>query len=164
MSTLSQADANTLTGALSLTQPDPKAGSPSGAAQAGSGQTVSGQGGATQGGGTGLRPSVLQLSIRDKAALYSAYMSHIARGGLFVPTPRAARLGDDVFAIVSLPDDPAKLPIPGKVCWITPSGVPGRPQGIGIQFAANDAGEQARLRIEKILGSALSSDRPTSTL
>ncbi len=159
MSTISQAGATTLTGAISMTQPDPKTVGPTGQSQA-----AAGQGSAAQGGASGLRPSVLQLSIRDKAALYSAYMSHIARGGLFVPTPRAARLGDDVFAIVSLPDDPAKLPIPGKVCWITPSGVPGRPQGIGIQFAANDAGEQARLRIEKILGSALGSDRPTSTL
>lgn len=159
MSTISQAGATTLTGAISMTQPDPKTVGSSGPSQA-----AAGQGSAAQGGASGLRPSVLQLSIRDKAALYSAYMSHIARGGLFVPTPRAARLGDDVFAIVSLPDDPAKLPIPGKVCWITPSGVPGRPQGIGIQFAANDAGDQARLRIEKILGSSLGSDRPTSTL
>ncbi len=160
MSTISQASGTTLTGAVTMTQPDPKGtAGPASPAQAGAAQ-----GGAGQGGTSGLRPSVLQLSIRDKAALYSAYMGHIARGGLFVPTPRTARLGDDVFAIVSLPDDPAKLPIPGKVCWITPSGVPGRPQGIGIQFAANDAGTQARLRIEKILGSALASDRPTSTL
>lgn len=112
----------------------------------------------------GLRPSVLQLAIRDKAALHAAYMSFVHGGGLFVPTARAAQLGDDVFAIVSLPDDPAKLPVPGKVCWVTPAGVPGRQQGIGMRFATNEAGEQARSRIEKLLSGSLSSTRPTHTL
>ena len=112
----------------------------------------------------GLRPSVLQLAIRDKAALHAAYMGFINGGGLFVPTTRSAQLGDDVFAIVSLLDDPAKLPIPGKVCWITPAGVPGRQQGIGMRFAANEAGEQARVRIEKLLTGSLGSTRPTHTI
>jgi type IV pilus assembly protein PilZ len=112
----------------------------------------------------GLRPSVLQLAIRDKGALHAAYMSFVQGGGLFVPTTRAAQIGDDVFAIVSLLDDPAKLPIPGKVCWITPAGVPGRQQGIGMRFAANEAGEQARLRIEKLLSGSLASTRPTHTI
>jgi type IV pilus assembly protein PilZ len=112
----------------------------------------------------GLRPSILQLAIRDKAALHAAYMGFVDGGGLFVPTSRAAQLGDDVFAIVSLPDDPAKLPVPGKVCWITPAGVPGRQQGIGMRFATNEAGEQARSRIEKLLSGSLSSTRPTHTL
>jgi type IV pilus assembly protein PilZ len=112
----------------------------------------------------GLRPSILQLAIRDKAALHAAYMGFIDGGGLFVPTNRAAQLGDDVFAIVSLPDDQARLPIPGKVCWITPAGVPGRQQGIGMRFANNEAGEQARMRIEKLLTGSLTSTRPTHTL
>jgi type IV pilus assembly protein PilZ len=112
----------------------------------------------------GLRPSVLQLAIRDKAALYSAYMGFVEGGGLFVPTTRPAQLGDDVFAIVALPDDSAKLPVPGKVCWVTPAGVPGRQQGIGMRFAANEAGEQARARIEKLLSGTMNSARATHTL
>ena len=97
--------------------------------------------------GTGPRPSVIQLSIREKAALYAAYMSFVEGGGLFVPTTRSAQLGDEVYAILTLMDEPAKVPIPGKVCWITPAGVPGRQQGIGIQFARNETGEQARIKI-----------------
>jgi len=112
----------------------------------------------------GLRPSVLQLAIRDKAALYAAYMSFVEGGGLFVPTTRPAQLGDDVFAIVALPDDSAKLPVPGKVCWVTPAGVPGRQQGIGMRFAPNEAGEQARARIEKLLSGSMGSARATHTL
>lgn len=118
----------------------------------------------TAGVDTGLRPSVLQLAIRDKGALHAAYMRWISGGGLFVPTTRAAQLGDDVFAIVTLLGDPAKVPVPGKVCWITPAGVPGRQQGIGMRFAANEAGEQARIRIEKLLTGSLSSTRPTHTI
>lgn len=114
--------------------------------------------------GTGPRPSVIQLSIREKAALYAAYMSFVEGGGLFVPTTRPAHLGDEVYAILTLMDEPAKVPIPGRVCWITPAGVPGRQQGIGIQFNRNEAGEQARIKIENLIGSALKSTRPTHTL
>lgn len=112
----------------------------------------------------GARPSVLSLSIKEKAALYAAYMPFIKGGGLFVPTTRPAKLGDEIYALVTLMDDPNKLPIPGKIVWITPAGTPGRAQGIGIQFALNESGEQARMRIENLLGGALKAARPTHTL
>ncbi len=110
------------------------------------------------------RPSVISLSIKEKAALYAAYMRFIDGGGLFIPTTRPAHLGDDIYAILSLMDEPSKVAIPGKVCWITPAGVPGRQQGIGIQFAKNDAGEAARRIIENMLSGALQSARPTHTI
>lgn len=112
----------------------------------------------------GLRPSVLSLTIRDKAALATAYMRFIDGGGMFIPTTRAARLGDEVYAMVTLVDDGSRMPIPGKVCWITPPGVPGRPQGIGVQFAKSEAGEQARNTIEKLIGPGLKPDRNSQTL
>ncbi len=112
----------------------------------------------------GPRPSVISLSIREKAALYAAYMPFVKGGGLFVPTTRPAKLGDEVFALLTLMDDPNKLPIPGKIVWITPAGTPGRGQGIGIQFAANEAGEEARARIENLIGGVLKAARPTHTL
>jgi type IV pilus assembly protein PilZ len=110
------------------------------------------------------RPSVMSLSIKEKAALYAAYMRFVDGGGLFVPTTRPAHLGDEVYAILTLMDEPAKVPIPGKVCWVTPAGVPGRQQGIGIQFARNEAGEQARNKIETLIGGVLKSARPTHTI
>jgi type IV pilus assembly protein PilZ len=113
---------------------------------------------------TGARPAVLSLAIKEKAALYAAYMPFIKGGGLFIPSTRPAKLGDDVFALVQLLDDPTKLPISGKVIWITPAGTPGRGQGIGVQFAANETGETARARIENLIGPALKAGRPTHTL
>lgn len=115
-------------------------------------------------GAAGPRPSVMSLAIKEKAALYAAYMRFVDGGGLFIPTTRPAQLGDEVYAIVTLLDDPTKVPVPGKVCWITPPGVPGRQQGIGIQFAKNETGEQARRIIENLLSGALKSARPTHTI
>lgn len=110
------------------------------------------------------RPGVIQLSIKEKTALYAAYMPFIAGGGLFVPTTRPGRLGDEIYIILSLMDDPAKIPITGKIVWITPAGTPGRQQGIGIQFSNDDAGSQARAKIENQIGGALKSVRQTHTI
>ena len=110
------------------------------------------------------RPSVISLSIREKGALYAAYMPFVEHGGLFVPTQRPAQLGDDLYVILTLMDDPAKVAIPGKVAWVTPAGTTGRQQGIGIQFSKTDASMQARAKIEDLLGSTLKSSRPSNTV
>lgn len=113
---------------------------------------------------TGARPGVVQLAIREKAALYAAYMPFLDGGGLFVPTTRAVRLGDELYLILSLMDDPNKLSVTGKVVWITPSGTPQRQQGLGVQFAKDEAGTRARTRIEDLLGGTLKANRPTHTI
>lgn len=43
------------------------------------------------------RPSVLQLALKEKGALYAAYIPLFANGGIFVATNRQFRLGDDVY-------------------------------------------------------------------
>ena len=67
------------------------------------------------------RPSVIQLVFREKGALYAAYIPLLTDGGLFVPTSREYRLGDDIYLLLSLPDDPQRFPVAGKVAWITPA-------------------------------------------
>lgn len=110
------------------------------------------------------RPGVVQLAIREKAALYAAYMPFIDGGGLFVPTTRTVNLGDELYLILSLMDDPNKLSVTGKVVWITPAGTPNRQQGLAVQFAKDDSGAQTRARIENLLGGVLQANRPTHTL
>ena len=56
-------------------------------------------------------------------------MSFLQNGGLFVPTTRPYRLGDEVFLLLTLMDEPEKLPVAGRVVWITPEGGPGQPAG-----------------------------------
>ena len=117
------------------------------------------------GGGKVARPSVLSLAIKEKSALYAAYMPFLIGGGVFVPTSKAHLIGDEVYLILTLMEDPTKYPIAGKVAWITPSGANNnRAQGIGVQFPDDDGGRRLRVRVEEILGSALSSSRPTHTL
>ncbi len=111
------------------------------------------------------RPTVIQLSIREKAALYAAYIPLFSEGGMFVPSSREYRLGADVYLLLTLPDDPQRYPIAGKVAWITPAGATGnRTQGIGVQFPNDDKSRMLKARIEEILGAKLASDRPTQTL
>ena len=61
------------------------------------------------------RPSVIQLVFREKGALYAAYIPLLTDGGLFVPTAREYRLGEDIYLLLALPDDPQRFPVAGKV-------------------------------------------------
>lgn len=111
------------------------------------------------------RPSVIQLAIREKAALYAAYIPMFTEGGIFIPSAREHRLGDDIYVLITLPDDPQRYPVAGKVAWITPARSSGnRTQGVGIRFPKDEKSEQLKAKIERILGSALGSDRPTQTI
>ena len=111
------------------------------------------------------RPSVIQLAIKEKAALYAAYIPMFAEGGIFIPSARDHKLGDDVYVLITLPDDPQRYPVAGKVAWITPARATGnRTQGVGIRFPKDEKSEQLKVKIEQILGSALDSDRPTQTI
>ena len=42
--------------------------------------------------GSAPRPGVLSLNIRERAALYAAYMPFLRGGGIFIPTPRQYQL------------------------------------------------------------------------
>jgi type IV pilus assembly protein PilZ len=111
------------------------------------------------------RPSVLSLAIKEKAALYAAYMPFLKNGGIFVPTNRNYKLGDEIYLILSLLDDPNKYPIAGKVAWITPAGASNnRSQGIGVHFPEDESGVRIKIRVEELLGSAVRSSRATHTL
>ena len=111
----------------------------------------------------GGRSGILSLTIKDKAVLYSAYMPYLENGGLFVPTNKPYKVGDDVFMLLSLMDELEKIPIAGRVVWVTPRGAQGnRTAGIGVQFSEQDA--TANAKIENHLAGSLSSDRPTHTM
>lgn len=113
---------------------------------------------------TAPRQGILSLTIKDKSALYAAYMPYIKGGGLFIPTRKNYMLGDEVFMLLTLMEEPEKLPVAGKVVWITPVGAQGnRASGIGVQFSGQDDGV-ARNKIETYLAGALEADRPTHTM
>ena len=104
--------------------------------------------------GGGARNSILNLTIKDKAVLYAAYMPFVKHGGLFIPTNKSYKLGDD---------EPEKIPVAGKVVWVTPKGAQGnRAAGIGVQFSDQD--NTAVSKIENYLAGSLESERATHTM
>ncbi len=114
--------------------------------------------------GGASKPGVLSLAIKEKAALYAAYMPFLVGGGLFIPTTKSFKVGEEVFMLLSLIDDPVKLKVVGEVVWITPTTQANKPQGIGVQFHEKSGGLEARLKIEGLLGNALKSSRTTHTM
>jgi type IV pilus assembly protein PilZ len=111
------------------------------------------------------RPSVIQLAIKEKAALYAAYIPLFADGGVFIPTTKDYKLGDDVYVLLSLPDDPQRYPVAGKVAWLTPArAAANRTQGVGVRFPADEKSRVLKIKIEQILGTLIASERPTQTI
>ena len=111
----------------------------------------------------GARNGILSLTIKDKAVLYAAYMPFLEHGGLFIPTNKPYRIGDEVFMLLNLMVEPEKIPVAGRVVWVTPKRAQGnRAAGIGVQFNAQD--DTANKKIEAYLAGSLESDRPTHTM
>lgn len=106
---------------------------------------------------------ILSLTIESKDDLYKSYMPFISGGGLFIPTDQSYQLGEEVFALVTLMDEPNKVPVTGKVIWVTPpTPQGGRKQGIGIQFSEQDAALVSK--IETFLAGTSESEKRTLTL
>jgi type IV pilus assembly protein PilZ len=111
----------------------------------------------------GTRNGILSLTIKDKAVLYAAYMPFLQHGGLFIPTNKPYKIGDEVFMLLNLMEESEKIPVAGRVVWVTPKRAQGnRAAGIGVQFNGQDG--TAAKKIETYLAGTLDSERPTHTM
>lgn len=111
------------------------------------------------------RQGILSLAIKDKNALFQSYMPFVKNGGIFVPTNKKYHIADEVFILLTLMEEGDRIPIAGKVVWITPLGSQGnRLAGIGVQFADGGDAEAARAKIETHLAGLVEADRPTHTM
>lgn len=114
--------------------------------------------------GGGARQGFLSLQLKDKAHLYGAYMPYLKSGGIFVPTNKRFSLGDEVFVMLTLPESSERLPVPGKVVWITPVGAQGnRAAGVGVQFAEGGDSEALRGKIDALLA-GMNVEKSTQTM
>ena len=114
---------------------------------------------------TAHRPGVFSLVIRSKASLYAAWIPLLKGGGLFLPSNREHRLGEEVIVLLSLLDDPSRISLQGVVAWVNPAHTAGnRPQGIGIQLQDSEQARDFRKKVEGLLAGALQSSRPTHTI
>lgn len=109
------------------------------------------------------KKTVLSLTIRDKDILRDHYMPFVENGGLFIAGRTDYELGDEVFILLDLMDEPEKIPVAGKVVWVAGQGVknPHRP-GTGVQFS--DPDNIARDKIETRLAGSLESAAATATM
>ena len=104
---------------------------------------------------------LLSLKIEDLGSLYEAYMPFIDKGGIFIPTQKSYKMGDEIFLKLQLPGEHGVLPVPGKVIWITPKGAQNRrTAGIGVQLLD----PVVHAKVETLLAGALESGKPTQTM
>jgi len=113
----------------------------------------------------GSRPTILQLRFDTPPDLYQAYISIFTEGGLYVQTSRDYQMGDELFGLLTLPQDQKRHPVIGNVAWITPANSPtGRPQGVGVRFTADERGAVLKKKIETALGPLLGTNRTNHTV
>lgn len=111
------------------------------------------------------RTTALSLNIKDTTILHAAYMGYVKGGGMFIPTNRPYRMGDEIFLLISLMGEANRIPVAGKVVWVTPAGSQGsKVQGVGVQFKDDEGGKLARTRIEALLAGLGKLARPTHTM
>ena len=112
------------------------------------------------------RKGILSVKITDENMLYHAFMPFLQNGGLFIPTNKTYKLGEEVFILLTLMNEPEKIPVAGTIAWITPKGAQGnQASGIGVHFSDMDgAGIAVKGKIESHLVEKLKSDKATHTM
>jgi len=101
--------------------------------------------------------------FKDASTLYSCYMPFVKGGGVFIPSSREFKIGEEVFLALSFLEDPQKYGVTGRIVWVAPrGGQSGKTAGAGVQFLEDEQG--AKAYIEQLLTGALESNRPTFTL
>lgn len=107
---------------------------------------------------------ILALKITDQNTLYRDYMPYMKNGGIFIPTTKVYELGEEIFVVLNLMDEPDKIPVSGTIAWITPSGAQdNRAAGIGVHFSDDATATMLKGKIENYLADK-KADKPTNTM
>ncbi len=106
---------------------------------------------------------LLQVNITDRATLQASYMPFVQGGGLFVPSRQEVKMGEEVFVLATLRNQAQKIPLTGKVIWLSHKQVGNKPQGFAIQLSG-EKGIYYKMEAEKLLAGSMSSDHPSFTM
>ncbi len=107
---------------------------------------------------------ILKFNISDEKTLYACYMPFVKGCGIFFPTGNAHKISDEVFLLITLPEDDKEYAASAKVIWVNPKQKLGRREpGIGLQVRGRSA-ESIRNSIEKLLAKKVNSPLPTATM
>lgn len=107
---------------------------------------------------------IISCQLPDVQSLYASYMPFIKNGALFVQTNQVKNIGDDVFVAVSLPDNPNRMPLNGKVVWVNHRASGRRPAGFAVQLGTDEGALKIKSEIIQLLSSTAGSEKPTYTL
>lgn len=106
---------------------------------------------------------IIQVNIPDRKVLQSSYMPFVNGGGLFIPSNQAVKMDDEIFVLATLPDQSQKIPLTGKVIWISYKQTVGKPQGFAIQLSG-EKGIYYKMEAEKLLAGSMSLNHPSFTM
>nr|WP_174506025.1 PilZ domain-containing protein [Acinetobacter sp. Marseille-Q1620] len=106
---------------------------------------------------------IIQVVIANRETLQASYMPYILGGGLFIPSSQSVRIGDEVFLLATLPEQSQKIPLTGKVIWISYKDIGEKPQGFAIQLIG-EKGSYYKMEAEKLLAGSMSLDLPSYTM
>lgn len=95
-----------------------------------------------------IRPQ--SINIPEKKELYRCYMPFIKHGGLFIPFneevgPNQISPGQNIFIVLTILDQRNKIPIHGKVVWISKGGMQ---KGYGVSLGNTPAMKALKESIE----------------
>ena len=106
---------------------------------------------------------IIQANIPDIETLFASYMPFVAGGGLFIPSNQTVKLGDEVFVLTTLPEQSQKIPLTGKVIWISQKQNGIKLQGFGMQLSG-EKGVYYKSEVEKVLAGLKSEGRSSYTM
>ena len=106
---------------------------------------------------------LLQANMTDRAMLQASYMPYVQGGGLFVVSKQVVKMGEEIFVLATLPDQSQKIPLTGKVIWISQKQTGTKPQGFAIQLTG-EKGTYYKNEAEKLLAGSMLLDRPSFTM
>lgn len=109
------------------------------------------------------RTGIIHANIPDKEVLYQSYMPFVEGGGLFIPSKLNVKMGEEVFVLATLPEQSQKIPLTGKVVWISQKQNGIRPQGFGIQLTG-EKGIYYKAEAEKLLAGLKANARNSYTM
>ncbi|ABQ13171.1 PilZ domain-containing protein [Dichelobacter nodosus] len=111
-----------------------------------------------------LKKGVIRLTISDTRELYQAFMPFVDGCGLFFATEETYKIEQEVFVLITLPENMGKFAAPGRIVWLNPpKKAVKRVPGIGIQIRGREV-EKIRETIETGLGKMLTTGLPSATL
>jgi type IV pilus assembly protein PilZ len=112
------------------------------------------------------RPSVIQLAIKEKAALYAAYIPLFSDGGVFIPDHPRLQAGRRRLRAAVAAGRSAALSggRQGRLGHAGRAPPPTAPRASACVFPADDKSKLLKVKIEEILGGHLASERPTQTI